>query len=82
MNPVSLFLYTENVDAMFNRAVSAAQSGHAADGSILGRSLRQVTDPFGHHWGLAQHVEDVAPDEMQRRSEEWTAKMAKVAGQS
>jgi hypothetical protein len=42
----------------------------------------KVTDPFGHHWGLAQHVEDVAPEEMQRRSEEWTAKMAKAAGQS
>jgi PhnB protein len=42
----------------------------------------KLTDPFGHNWGLAQHVEDVAPDEMMRRSAEWSAKMAKAAGQS
>ena len=83
MNPVSMFLYTENVDAMFNRAVSA---GAKVDMPLMdqfwGDRYGKVTDPFGHHWGLAQHVEDVAPDEMQRRSEEWTAKMAKAVGQS
>jgi hypothetical protein len=42
----------------------------------------KLSDPFGHQWGLAQHLEDVAPDEMMRRSAEWTAKMAKAAGQS
>ncbi|MGH9710717.1 MAG: VOC family protein [Candidatus Acidiferrales bacterium] len=36
------------------------------------------TDPFGHSWGVATHVEDVAPEEMERRSKEW---MAKAAGQ-
>src|SRR5712664_767278 len=42
----------------------------------------KITDPFGHQWGLAQHVEDVAPEEMKRRADEWTAKMAKAAGQN
>ena len=42
----------------------------------------KFTDPFGHQWGVATHVEDVAPEEMQRRSEEMTKKMAKAAGQS
>ena len=42
----------------------------------------KVTDPYGHHWGIATHVEDVAPEEMKRRSAEFTAKMAKGAGQS
>src|SRR5712664_187591 len=83
MNSVSMFLYTENVDAMFNRAVSA---GAKVDMPLMdqfwGDRYGKITDPFGHHWGLAQHVEDVAPEEMQRRSEEWTAKMAKAAGQS
>jgi PhnB protein len=37
----------------------------------------KLTDPFGHSWGVATHLEDVAPDEMMRRSAEWTAKMAK-----
>jgi hypothetical protein len=42
----------------------------------------KVVDPFGHQWGLAQHVEDVAPDEMKRRQEDMAAKMAKAAGQN
>jgi PhnB protein len=52
------------------------------DNQFWGDRYGKLTDPFGHQWGLAQHVEDVAPDEMKRRSEEWTAKMAKAAGQS
>jgi len=32
--------------------------------------------------GVATHIEDVAPEEMQRRSEEWSKQMAKAAGQS
>jgi PhnB protein len=83
MSPVSIFMYTEDVDAVFNRAVSA---GAKVDMPLMdqfwGDRFGKITDPFGHHWGLAQHVEDVAPAEMQRRSEEWTAKMAKAAGQS
>ena len=39
-----------------------------------------ITDPFGHRWGLAQHLEDVAPEEMKKRSEAFTAKMSKAAG--
>jgi hypothetical protein len=42
----------------------------------------KVLDPFGHQWGVAQHVEDVAPAEMKRRQEDMGAKMAKAAGQS
>jgi PhnB protein len=33
-----------------------------------------VTDPFGHTWTLATHLEDVPPAEMQRRMEEWMSK--------
>jgi PhnB protein len=40
----------------------------------------KLSDPFGHHWGLAQHVEDVSPEEMERRGKEWHASMAKSAG--
>jgi len=42
----------------------------------------KVTDPFGHHWGLATHIEDVAPEEIQRRQDEWMKQNAKAAGQS
>ena len=82
-NPVYIFLYTENVDATFNRAVAA---GAKVDMPLMdqfwGDRYGKITDPFGHQWGLAQHVEDIAPEEMKRRSEEWTAKRALAAGQS
>ncbi len=42
----------------------------------------KVTDPFGHQWGIAQHVEDVAPQEMKRRQDATAANMAKAAGQN
>ena len=83
MNPGSLFLYMENVDATFERAVAAgAKVDMPLTNQFWGDRYGKVTDPFGHQWGLAQHIEDVAPDEMMRRSAEWTAKMAKAAGQS
>jgi PhnB protein len=82
VNPVYLFMYTENVDAVFNRAVSAgAKVDMLLTDQFWGDRYGKVTDPFGHQWGLAQHIEEVAPDEMMRRSKEWTAKMAKAAGQ-
>jgi PhnB protein len=37
------------------------------------------TDPFGHQWGVATHIEDVAPAEMQRRFEEMTKQKSKAA---
>jgi PhnB protein len=47
----------------------------------------KVVDPFGHHWGIATHVEDVSEEEMERRAAEWMAQMsaktkASAAGQS
>jgi len=80
---IYLFLYTEDVDSVFNRAV---QAGCRVDMPLAdmfwGDRFGKITDPFGHQWGLATHVEDVAPEEMKRRSEEWTKKMAKAASPS
>jgi PhnB protein len=79
-NPCGLFLYLENVDATFNRAVAAgAKVDMPLDNQFWGDRYGKLTDPSGHQWGLAQHVEDVSPDEMQRRSKEFAAKMAKAA---
>ena len=79
-NACGIFLYLENVDATFNRAVAAGASVEMplAD-QFWGDRYGKITDPFGHQWGLAQHVEDVAPEEMNRRSQEFAAKMAKAA---
>jgi len=82
---IFLFLYTDNVDEVFNRAVDeGCQVEMPLANMFWGDRYGKLTDPFGHHWGLAQHVEDVAPDEMERRSAEWQAGMAKAAaaGQS
>ena len=75
-----LFLYTEDVDTVFNRAVAAgAQAAMPVADMFWGDRYGKLTDPFGHSWGVATHVEDVSPDEMMRRSAEWTANMAKAA---
>ena len=82
-NSFSLFLYTEDVDATYARALAAgSRSVMAPENMFWGDRYGKITDPFGHHWGIATHVEDVAPDELARRSAEFTAKMAKAAGQS
>jgi PhnB protein len=83
INPVYLFLYTEDVDSVCNRAVAAGSKVTMPVADMFwGDRYGKFNDPSGHSWGVATHVEDVAPEEMKKRSEEWTAKMAKAAGQS
>jgi PhnB protein len=78
-----LYVYAEDVDSTFNRAIKAgAQASMQPTNMFWGDRYGKLTDPFGHQWGIATHVEDVAPDEMQRRSEEFSKQMAKAASQS
>ncbi len=79
-----LFLYTEDVDSVYNRAVSmGSKVTMPLDNMFWGDRYGKVMDPFGHQWGVAQHVEDVAPDEMKRRQDAaMAASMAKAAGQN
>ena len=80
INPVYLFLYTEDVDGVFNRAVAAGgKPTMPVSNMFWGDRYGKFNDPFGHSWGVATHVEDVAPDEMMRRQKEWEANMAKTA---
>ena len=75
-----LFLYVDDVDSAFNRAVAAGcQPSMPVTDMFWGDRYGKVTDPFGHHWGLATHKEDVSPQEMERRSNEWMANMAKMS---
>src|SRR5262245_19338878 len=68
---VSLHLYVENVDAVFKRAVEAgAKPLRPVQDQFYGDRLGTLEDPFGHVWSVGTHVEDVAPEEMKRRSEE------------
>ena len=74
----SLYVYVPDVDAAFKRAVAAgAKVLMPVTGMFYGDRFGQVEDPSGHRWGLATHVEDVAPDEMMRRQREFFASMAK-----
>jgi len=76
-----LYIYSDNVDAMYDRAVNAGcKVEMALQNMFWGDRYGKVRDPFGHTWGLGQHVEDVAPAEMERRSKEWMAQMSKAAG--
>jgi len=80
---VYLFLYSEDVDAVYSRAVAEGcrVTMPLAD-QFWGDRYGKFVDPFGHAWGVASHVEDVAPEEMKRRQEEAMSKMAKAAGKS
>ncbi|HTV56630.1 MAG TPA: VOC family protein [Terriglobia bacterium] len=80
---VVLNIYVDNVDSLFNQAVSAgAKVTMPLANQFWGDRYGQVSDPFGHQWALGQHVEDVAPEEMEKRAREMFAQMAKGKGQS
>ena len=66
--PVGLMLYVEDVDAVVDRAVSAgAKLERPVKDQFYGDRTGGVADPFGHSWYVATHVEDVSPEELQRR---------------
>jgi PhnB protein len=65
----SILLYVEAVDAVFKRALDAgATAVQPLEDKFYGDRMGMVRDPFGHEWSLGTHIEDVAPDEMQRRA--------------
>ena len=65
--PVSLYLYVENADAAFERAVAAGATVVMPLADMFwGDRWGFVEDPFGHRWHIASHVRDVEPEEMQR----------------
>ena len=67
-----LSLYVDDVDARFARAVAAgAKMKRPVTNQFYGDRSGTLEDPFGHIWTIGTHVEDVSPEEMQRR----TAKM-------
>jgi PhnB protein len=81
-SPVSIFLYVEDVDKIFDQAVKAgAKADMQPQDMFWGDRFGKLTDPFGHYWALATHIEDVTPEEMKRRQDDFFAQMAKGAGQ-
>ena len=73
---VGVFVYVEEVDAVFQQAVDAgATVTMALEDMFWGDRFGSVTDPYGHHWSLATHVEDVPPEEMEERAKQAMAAM-------
>lgn len=72
--PVGLCIYTENVESLASRFVKAGGKVlRPLENQFYGDRSGQFEDPEGYKWTLAQHIEDVSPEEMQRR-------MAKMGG--
>ena len=68
--PIGLCMYTDNVDALAERFLKAGgKVVRPVENQFYGDRSGTFEDPEGYTWTLAQHVEDVAPDEMQRRME-------------
>ena len=64
----SIHLYVTDVDAVHASAISAgAASAAPPEDMFYGDRLSRVTDPYGNHWSIATHKEDVAPDELMQR---------------
>jgi PhnB protein len=73
----SLFLYVKDVDAAYKKAVEAGAKVVMPPADMFwGDRFGQVDDPFGHRWGLGTHKEDVAPDEMAKRQQQFFASMS------
>ena len=73
---IGLLFYTEDVDATVQRAVDAGGTiSMPVQDMFWGDRFGQVTDPFGHVWQIATHVEDVPPDEMEERAKAAMAAM-------
>lgn len=69
---VSLMVYVDDVDRIFRQALDGgAQELQAIKNQFYGDRSGTLRDPFGHVWTIGTHVEDVPPDEMERRAREY-----------
>lgn len=70
---VSLLVYVPDVDSAFKTAIDAgAKQDRAIENQFWGDRMGSLSDPFGHQWSLATHVEDVSEDEMGKRMQQFS----------
>jgi PhnB protein len=80
-SPVSIWLYVTDCDALYNRALKAGAKvapggmGEMAD-QFWGDRCGMIIDPEGYWWTIATHKEDLSPEEMKTRSEEFMRQFA------
>jgi PhnB protein len=71
----SIVLYVEDVDSSFKQALEAgANEQRPVQNQFWGDRMGTLTDPFGHQWSLATHVEDISEAEMESRMKEFSSK--------
>jgi PhnB protein len=72
-SPISLWVYVDDVDALFNRAVAAGARPHGPMGQVAdqfwGDRTGTLIDPAGYQWTIATHKEDLTPEEMRQRQD-------------
>ncbi len=68
-SPVSIHLYVENVDEVYKKALGAgAVSLREPADQFYGERLAQIQDASGHSWSISTRIEEVSPEEMQKRA--------------
>jgi PhnB protein len=73
----SVFMYVENVDAVVEKAVEAgATVTMEVEDQFWGDRFGTITDPFGHVWSIATHIEDLTPEEIEERGKAAFAAMS------
>ena len=74
--PVSFYLYVADADAAFTQAIAAgAKAIKPVSDMFWGDRQGEVSDPFGHRWSVATHKEDLTPEQIEQRSQEFFASL-------
>lgn len=72
-SPVVMALHVPDADAVWQQALAAgAKEVFPLADQFYGERSGRLADPFGHLWIVSTQIEEVAPDEMKRRLDEWT----------
>ena len=74
-SPVTIHLYVEQADAVFERAVAAGAKVKMPIADMFwGDRYGVLEDPFGHYWSIATHMREVTPEEMQKAMQQQPAR--------
>lgn len=66
---ISIHLYVEDVDSVVTQAIAAGGTlMHPVTNQFYGDRSGSLIDPFGHHWHIATHIEDLSPEEIEARA--------------
>ena len=77
-SPVSMYVYVEDVDSLFDKAVSAgAKALDPVKDQFWGDRHGRLEDPFGHVWSIATHKKDLSEEEMKSAAEAAFSQMSK-----